>query len=49
MLRQVMSANGPDGAPADLAVETKKAIGAMLIQSGAIQFGDGPDANEGDA
>ena len=43
MLRQVMDANGLNGAPADLPMETKKAIVAMLIQNGVIQTGEGPE------
>jgi hypothetical protein len=45
MLRQVMQANGLDGAPADLPMATKQAIVTALIQNGAIRFGDGPEGD----
>jgi len=35
--------NGLSGAPADLPMETKQAIVAMLIQNGVVQSGDGPE------
>jgi len=39
----VMATNGLEGAPADLPMETKRAIVAMLIQNGVIQIGEGPE------
>jgi tetratricopeptide (TPR) repeat protein len=45
LLQQVMTANGLDGDPAALDIESQRAIVAMLIDSGIITFG-APDQEE---
>jgi hypothetical protein len=45
MLRDAMRQNNLSGEPADLPLETQRAIVAALMQQGVIQFGDAPQAD----
>jgi hypothetical protein len=45
MLRDAMRQNDLSGEPADLPLETQRAIVAALMQQGVIQFGDAPQAD----
>lgn len=46
LLRKVMADNGLDGTPADLPLETQRAIVAMLMKAGVIQLSGGEGTAE---